>query len=140
MTFFARFPATPTVSFASVSTAFANTNGTGNSSQLVQISQGVANGGQVSSVKVQATGNTTQGLVNFFLSLDSGATKFLIAQFPIPTQLADSLSPAFASVVSDLKETELSSNASILYAAVSTAQAAALVFQTTFIGYANNVA
>lgn len=79
---------------ATVSTANPNINGTGT---IVDLATGSANGSRIDSIYVKAVGNTTDGMIRFFLW--DGAAYDLIHEVGIPTTTGDALTPFFATTV-----------------------------------------
>ena len=55
----------------------ANTNRDGTGA-MVKVATGTASGIVTEQLRVTATGNTTSGMIRFFLSLNGGTSKFLI--------------------------------------------------------------
>jgi hypothetical protein len=79
---------------ATVSTANANINGTGT---IVDIATGSANGTRIDSIYIKAAGNTTDGMIRFFLW--DGAAYDMIHEVSIPSSAGDALTPYYATTV-----------------------------------------
>lgn len=76
-----QFAAVPLLDIAQISAANANRDGTGTT---VLVASGTAAGKRIERVLIKGAGpSSTAGMVRFYLSLDSGATKRLIAEVPV---------------------------------------------------------
>lgn len=102
-----------------VSVANTNRDGTGT---LVPICAGDASGVVTEQLRIVAVGATTLGMVRFFLSNDTGATKRLIAEMPVTAITPSATQKAFAAEVPDLAGLTLYDPATILYAATHNAE------------------
>lgn len=93
------FAALPLLDIAQISTANTNRDGTG---ALVLVASGTAAGKRISRAAVKATGTTTAGMVRFYLSLDSGATKRLVAELPVTAITASTSVATFGGYAPEL--------------------------------------
>lgn len=90
------YAATPVLpSLTQGSTANTNRDGTGT---LVTAVTGADPNQVIEQVVIQATGNTTQGMIRFFESIDAGATKKLILEVPVVAVTPSGVQQAFSSV------------------------------------------
>ena len=99
----------------------ANTNRDG-SGTLVAVTVGTANGVVLEQVRIEATGNTTAGMVRFFLSIDNGVTKRLFCEKLVTQVSAGPTTPSFSALVDDLVGLTLQNANTILYAATHNAE------------------
>jgi hypothetical protein len=78
----AQYTAQPIINYVQISTANTNRDGTGTLGTLITgPSTAAANGvgERINRIIIQATSTTTDGAVRFYLSLDGGTTKRLVA-------------------------------------------------------------
>jgi hypothetical protein len=120
----AQYSVAPTVEVSQISTANTNRDGTGTTVAVAtgpSSAQGTGVGKRIAAVMVVATGTTTAGMVRFFLSIDGGTNKRLIAEVPVPAITVSATQAAYQSTVPSLVnlvlQGQVSSASCILYAA-----------------------
>lgn len=109
-----------------LSVANTNRDGTG---ALVTLSTGSAAGDAIEQVIIQATGNTTAGVVRFFLTTNGGSTKNLIDEVSIAGVTPNGTTQAFRTIASDLTGLILTSSQEILYASTNNAETFNVIVQ-----------
>lgn len=95
----AAYAATPVAAVVQVATANTARDGTGTMQTLLT---GVAGGTRVDDIILKAAGNTTAGMVRFFLSLDGGTTKRLIYEVPVTSTTASATNLSWTFRLTDL--------------------------------------
>lgn len=95
----ASYAATPVAAAVQVATANTARDGTGAMQTLLT---GVAAGTRVDDIIIKAAGNTTAGMVRFFLSLDGGTTKRLIYEVPVASTTASATNLSWTFRLTDL--------------------------------------
>lgn len=86
----------PVVGITQISTANPNLDGTGTMSLVVQ---GIADGTTLRTITIKATGDTSQGMVRFFI--DRNMTKTLYAEVSV-SAVTQGVVPAFVEVIPGL--------------------------------------
>jgi hypothetical protein len=99
--------------------ANANRDGTGT---MVKVATGTTAGVVTEQIRVTATGLTTAGMIRFFLSLNGGSTKSLLAEVPVLGMTPAASAPAFTTVVDALTGLTLQGTTTELYAATNNAE------------------
>ena len=102
-----------------ISTANANRDGSGT---LATVTTGTANGVVIEQITATATGNTTAGMLRFFLSTNGGSTKHLIREEQVLAQTVSDTARAFTVEVSALTGLVLMTTSTILYASTNNAE------------------
>lgn len=114
---YAATPRAPDV--AQISTANTNRDGTGT---VFVLSTGTAAGDAIENVGIVASGNTTAGMVRFFISKDGGATKVLIVEVQVPAVTPSGTQPAFSTNVPQLVGLLLMTTNTILHVSTNNAE------------------
>ncbi|PIB91407.1 hypothetical protein [Caulobacter sp. FWC2] len=99
----------------------ANTNRDGTGT-MVKVATGTAAGIVTEQLRVTATGNTTAGMIRFFLSLNSGSTKSFLTEVPVVGMTPAGTAQAFTTVVDALTGLTLQGTTTELYAATNNAE------------------
>jgi hypothetical protein len=120
----AQYSVAPTVEISQISTANTARDGSGTTVAVAtgpSSAQGTGVGKRIAAVMIVATGTTTAGMVRFFLSIDGGTNKRLIAEVPVPAITVSATVAAYATTVPQLVgvvlQGQVSSASCILYAA-----------------------
>lgn len=125
---FASVPLLPDIN--QVSAANANRDGTGT---IVTVMTGPAGGIRqadvIEQVIVKAAGTVTDGVVRFFLTMDGGTTKRLVAELMVLATTPSGSTKTFRDTVDALVGMCLASNQAILYASTHNAEAFNIVIQ-----------
>lgn len=101
----AQFTAQPNIEYSQLTTANAARDGTGT---IVTIATGPSAtaaagvGERITRITVQATGNTSAGVIRFFLSLDGGTTNRMILEKLVPAISPSTSVSAFRMEVNEL--------------------------------------
>ena len=98
----AQYAVAPTVEISQVSTANTNRDGSGTTVEICagpSTAQGTGVGKRIDCVAIVATGTTTAGMIRFFLSVDGGTTKRMIAETVVTAITPGTSTPAWNSVV-----------------------------------------
>ncbi|WP_299016810.1 hypothetical protein [uncultured Caulobacter sp.] len=99
----------------------ANTNRDGTGT-MVKVATGTASGIVTEQLRVTATGNTTSGMIRFFLSLNGGTSKFFLTEAAVLGATPSGTAPAFTTVVDALTGLTLQGTTTELYAATHNAE------------------
>lgn len=125
----AQYSTAPTVEINQISAANTARDGSGTTVAVAtgpSTAQGSGVGKRIASIMINATGTTTAGTVRFFLSIDGGTNKRLIAEIPVPAITVSATQPAFQSTVPQLvglvMQGQVSAASCILYAATEKAE------------------
>lgn len=101
----AQYTAQPILEYAQVTTINTALDGSGTTVKVStgpSASAGAGVGQRVNRIIVNATGTTTAGMVRFFLSLDSGTTKRLVAEKVVTAITVGASTAAFRTEVPEL--------------------------------------
>jgi len=101
----AQYTAQPIINYVQISTANTNRDGTGTLGTLITgPSTAAANGvgERINRIIVEATGTTIAGMVRFFISLDGGTTKRMIAEKVVSAITVGAAVAAFRTEVPEL--------------------------------------
>jgi hypothetical protein len=125
----AQYSVAPTVEISQISTANTARDGSGSTVAVAtgpSSAQGTGVGKRIAAVVVVATGNTTAGMVRFFLSVDGGTTKRMITEVPVAAISVGATAPAWQATVPQLVDLvlqgQVSSTSCILYASTHNAE------------------
>lgn len=125
----AQYATTPIVEYAQVSAANTNRDGTGTTVLLCSgpsSAQASGVGKRIARIIVKATGNTTAGMVRFYISTDGGTTKRLAAEVVVGAITVSATVQSFYSTVPELEglvlQGQVSSQNCSLYASTHNAE------------------
>ncbi len=125
----AQYAVAPTVEISQVSTANTNRDGSGTTVEVCagpSTAQGTGVGKLIREVIVTATGNTTAGMIRFFLSTDGGTTKRMITEVPVQALTAGANTATWSMMVPVLHglilQGQVSSQSCKLYASTEKAE------------------
>jgi len=125
----AQYATTPTIEYAQVSTANTARDGTGTTvliSSGPAVAAGANIGKRIARVSIKATGNTTAGMIRFFISLDGGTTKRLVSEVIVSAITVSATVPSFTAWAGDLEgvvlQGQVSSQSCQLYASTHNAE------------------
>jgi|Deesub1362B_J571_1020462.scaffolds.fasta_scaffold00472_6 hypothetical protein len=115
---YASVPLAPDI--ITISTANPNRDGSGT---IASLTTGTTNGVVTEQIRVTAQGNTTAGMIRFFLSKDGGATKVLLLEQVVPPNVAGASASAWSATIDALTGMTLQGTNTILYVATNNAEA-----------------
>lgn len=125
----AQYATTPTVEYAQVTAANTNRDGTGTTVLVCSgpsVAAGSAVGKRIARISIKATGNTTAGMIRFYISVDNGTTKRLVAEVPVSAVTVSGTVATFTAWVGDLEgvvlQGQVSSQNCQLYASTHNAE------------------
>jgi hypothetical protein len=101
----AQYTAQPILEYAQVTTADTSRTAPTNSVEITagpNVTAGAGVGKRITRITVHATVTTTAGMIRFFASLDSGTTKRLILEKPVPAITVSATASAFRFEVPEL--------------------------------------
>lgn len=93
----AQYTAQPIIEYSQLTTGDGSRTAPTNAVEITagpNVTAGVGVGKRITRITCHATGNTANGMLRFWLSLDSGTTKRLILEKPKPSNTASSSTPA----------------------------------------------
>jgi hypothetical protein len=125
----AQYSTAPTIDVSQVTTANTNRDGTGTTVEIAAgptTASGSGVGKRIVGVMIAATGTTTAGMIRFFISVDGGTTKRLIAETIVTAITVSATVPAFStsvpSLVGIVLPGQVSTNTQKLYAATNNSE------------------
>lgn len=102
----AQYATTPIVEYAQVTTANTNRDGTGTTVLVCSgpsSAQGAGVGKRIARVVIKATGNTSAGMIRFYISLDGGTTKRLLTEVSVANVTASGTVLSWSGIAPDLE-------------------------------------
>lgn len=125
----AQYSTAPTIDVSQITTANTNRDGSGTTVEIAAGPTTAAASGvgkRIVGVMIAATGTTTAGMIRFFISVDGGTTKRLIAETIVTAITVSATVPAFStsvpSLVGIVLPGQVSTNTQKLYAATNNSE------------------